>query len=81
MTQDLWCRATIQFFAPHRLRTKENVQPLSVTIIACNEADRIGAAIRSVSFAQEVLVIDSGSADDTVAVAESLGYSSSQRRY
>jgi glycosyltransferase involved in cell wall biosynthesis len=49
------------------------VQPLSVTIIACNEADRIGAAIRSVSFAQEVLVIDSGSADDTVAVAESLG--------
>jgi len=49
------------------------VQPLSVTIIARDEADRIGAAIRSVSFAQEVVVLDSGSTDDTVAVAEALG--------
>jgi glycosyltransferase involved in cell wall biosynthesis len=49
------------------------VQPLSVTIIARDEADRIAAAIRSVSFADEVLVLDSGSTDDTVAVAESLG--------
>jgi glycosyltransferase involved in cell wall biosynthesis len=46
---------------------------LSVTIIACNEADRIGRAIESVSFADEVLVIDSGSTDDTVAVAQALG--------
>ncbi len=49
------------------------MQPLSVTIIACNEADRIGAAIRSVGFAAEVVVLDSGSVDDTVAVAEALG--------
>ncbi len=49
------------------------MQPLSVTIIAKNEADRIGDAIQSVSFATEVLVLDSGSTDDTVAVAESLG--------
>ena len=47
--------------------------PLSVTIIACNEEDRIGRAIQSVSFADEVLVVDSGSCDATVQVAEGLG--------
>jgi len=49
------------------------VEPLTVTIIAVNEADRIGSAIRSVAFADEVLVVDSGSTDDTVAVARALG--------
>ncbi|MEC7948214.1 MAG: glycosyltransferase family 2 protein [Myxococcota bacterium] len=44
-----------------------------MTIIARDEADRIGDAIRSVDFADEVLVLDSGSADDTVAVARALG--------
>lgn len=47
--------------------------PLSVTIIAKDEADRIGDAIRSVGFADEVVVLDSGSSDDTVAVARALG--------
>lgn len=49
------------------------MQSLSVTIIALNEADRIGRAIASVGFAEEVLVLDSGSTDDTVAVARSHG--------
>jgi len=49
------------------------VEALTVTIIAVNEADRIESAIRSVSFADEVLVVDSGSTDDTVSVARSLG--------
>ena len=49
------------------------MERLSVTIIACNEEDRIGRAIRSVSFADEVLVVDGGSQDRTVEVARSLG--------
>ncbi|NBX04480.1 MAG: glycosyltransferase, partial [Alphaproteobacteria bacterium] len=48
--------------------------PISVFIIAQNEADRIGTTISSVqSFADEIIVIDSGSADDTMEVAEKLG--------
>src|SRR5256885_10385490 len=48
--------------------------PISAFIIAKNEADRIGRAILSVrDWVDEVIVIDSGSADDTVKVAESLG--------
>ena len=49
------------------------MEPLSVTIIACNEADRIGRAIQSVAFAEEVLVVDSGSTDDTVRLAKEMG--------
>ena len=48
--------------------------PLSVFIIAKNEADRIAGPISSViSWADEVIVIDSGSDDDTVAVSKALG--------
>ncbi|MDH3228612.1 MAG: glycosyltransferase family 2 protein [Alphaproteobacteria bacterium] len=48
--------------------------PVSVFIIARNEADRIPLTINSVrDWVEEVIVIDSGSEDDTVAVAESLG--------
>jgi glycosyltransferase involved in cell wall biosynthesis len=48
--------------------------PISVFIIAKNEADRIPVVIRAVrDWVDEVIVIDSGSADDTVAVSEALG--------
>jgi glycosyltransferase involved in cell wall biosynthesis len=46
---------------------------LSVVIIARDEADRIGDALRSVSFADEILVLDSGSRDGTPEVAEAGG--------
>jgi glycosyltransferase involved in cell wall biosynthesis len=47
---------------------------LSVFIIAKNEADRISRSILSVrDWVDEVVVIDSGSTDTTVAVSESLG--------
>jgi glycosyltransferase involved in cell wall biosynthesis len=46
---------------------------LSVAIIARDEADRIAEAIRSVRFADEIVVLDSGSKDDTVSISRSLG--------
>ncbi len=48
--------------------------PISVYIIAKNEADRIGRAIRSVvDWVDEVIVVEEGSEDDTVQVAEQAG--------
>lgn len=48
--------------------------PLSVTIIALNEEKNIARAIESVrGFAQDILVIDSGSNDQTGEVARHLG--------
>lgn len=48
--------------------------PLTCTLIAFNEADRIGRAIQSVAgIADEVLVVDSGSTDGTVEICRSLG--------
>lgn len=48
--------------------------PVSATIIAKNEADRISRAILSVrDWADEVIVVDSGSTDETVGISETLG--------
>lgn len=48
--------------------------PISVYIVAKNEADRIGRAIRSVvDWVDEVIVIDSGSEDETVLIASEAG--------
>ena len=45
-------------------------QRLSVTIIAMNEADRIGQCLDSVAgWADEIIILDSGSSDDTVSIA------------
>lgn len=46
---------------------------LSVTIITLNEAEHIAAAIDSVAWADEVLVVDSGSTDSTVDIARARG--------
>jgi glycosyltransferase involved in cell wall biosynthesis len=48
--------------------------PLSCCIITRNEADRIGRTLDSVKgLCDEIVVIDSGSTDDTVAIAKSYG--------
>lgn len=46
---------------------------LSVVIIAKNEAGLLPDCLRSVAWADEIVMLDSGSQDDSVAVAESLG--------
>ena len=43
---------------------------VSVTVITRNEAADIGDALRSVSWADEIVVVDSESTDDTVAIAK-----------
>lgn len=45
------------------------MQTLSVTIITKDEAHDIRACLESVKWADEIIVLDSGSTDDTVAIA------------
>jgi len=45
----------------------------SVIIIAKNEAARIATCIEHVRFAQEIIVVDNGSTDKTVAIAKKAG--------
>jgi glycosyltransferase involved in cell wall biosynthesis len=47
--------------------------PLTVAIIALNAAGQIGPCLASVAFADEVLVVDSGSTDETAAIARRHG--------
>jgi glycosyltransferase involved in cell wall biosynthesis len=46
---------------------------LSVYIVTYNEADKIAAAVQSVIWADELLVLDSNSSDDTVKIATEMG--------
>jgi len=47
--------------------------PLSVCIITKNEEMRLPACLHSVAFSDDIVVLDSGSTDYTVKVAESFG--------
>jgi glycosyltransferase involved in cell wall biosynthesis len=49
------------------------MQKISAYIIAFNEAEKIKAAVESVLWADEVVVIDSNSTDATAAIASGLG--------
>ena len=47
---------------------------LTAVILTCNEAKNIRGVIRSAKLvADQVLIVDSGSSDETVALAEKLG--------
>ncbi|MDZ4165817.1 MAG: glycosyltransferase family 2 protein [Smithellaceae bacterium] len=47
--------------------------PLSVAIITKNEAEKLPACLASVSFAEQVVVVDSGSTDATLEIARNFG--------
>lgn len=51
-------------------QTKLSGMNLSVIVITKNEADNIAACLQSVDFADEIIVLDSGSTDDTCAIAK-----------
>lgn len=59
---------------PHQNHLKRHsLASLSVTVITQNEAHNIEACLRSVMFADQIVVLDSGSTDDTLQIARSLG--------
>ncbi len=65
--------ARAQIRADSRAEAARAMMRLSAIIIAQNEAANIGACLDSVAFADERIVVDGGSRDDTVAIAEGKG--------
>lgn len=51
----------------------ETKLPLSVAIITKDEEDSLPACLKSVSFADDIVIVDSASADRTVEIARSAG--------
>jgi glycosyltransferase involved in cell wall biosynthesis len=48
-------------------------EPFSAVIITLNAATQLASCLQSVAFADEILVVDCGSRDETVALAEKFG--------
>lgn len=53
-----------------RLQNETDVMTLSVTLITLNEAANIGPCLEGLRWADEIIVVDGGSTDDTVALAK-----------
>ncbi|MDD5168435.1 MAG: glycosyltransferase family 2 protein [Syntrophales bacterium] len=47
--------------------------PLSVAIITQDEADNLPRCLESIGFAEQIVIVDSGSSDDTVKIARDAG--------
>lgn len=57
-----------------RMSNRPELLPLSGVVIAVNEADRIGRCVASLAaLCRDVVVLDSGSTDDTVQIARGAG--------
>ena len=52
---------------------KKNNIRLSAVVIAKNEGERIGTCLDALAFADEIIVVDNGSEDDTKRIAQSHG--------
>jgi len=50
-----------------------NKTPLSVAIITKNEAHNLHDCLNSIGFAEQIVVVDSGSSDDTLKIASEFG--------
>ena len=50
-----------------------NKIPLSVAIITINEAHNLYDCLNSVEYAEQIVIVDSGSSDDTVKIASDFG--------
>ena len=61
------------FFRASMGDSRRSQNPISVAVITKNEEERLPDCLRSASFADEVVVVDSGSEDKTLEVAESFG--------
>lgn len=64
---------TMKSDSTYKNSRKKHMNKISVYIIAYNEAEKVADAIRSVAWADEVIVADSNSTDGTIEIAESLG--------
>jgi len=53
--------------------TERNSILLSAAVIALNEEERLPDCLRSLDFADEIVLVDSGSRDNTIGIAESFG--------
>lgn len=51
----------------------ENKVPLSVAVITKNEAVNLTDCFKSIAFAKQIVVVDSGSTDDTIKIASDFG--------
>ncbi len=73
--------ATSPVFDRQRRRPERALVPVSVIVPVKNEAHQLERCLSSMSWADELFVVDSQSTDHTKAIAETLGATVVQFRY